>query len=60
MAVEQHTRNLNGVRAQRVDAAIALAREQRPKWRWQLDYSGGVTNPEWCFVACSRSTFCDI
>ncbi len=29
MAVEQHTRNLNGVRAERVDAAIALATEQR-------------------------------
>jgi hypothetical protein len=29
MAVEQHTRNLNGVRAESVDAAIALATEQR-------------------------------
>jgi hypothetical protein len=29
MAVEQHTRNLNAVRAESVDAAIALATEQR-------------------------------
>jgi hypothetical protein len=29
VAVEQHTPNLNGVRAESVDAAMALATEQR-------------------------------